>query len=110
MDTGVTLKPIADMEGYRRVLRAKLDPTAASLQLIFEEVRARPKRVVFAEGEEERVIRAAIAYRNAGCGTPILVGREERIHETIRAAGLVPPDGIEIHNARLSTRNRSYTE
>ncbi|MBX6370058.1 MAG: NADP-dependent malic enzyme [Rhodospirillales bacterium] len=110
MDSGVARKPIGDMEGYRRALRAKFDPTAATLQLIFEEVRARPKRVVFAEGEEERVIRAAIAYHNAGYGTPILVGREERIRETMRAAGLPEPQGIEIHNARLSQRNAHYVD
>jgi malate dehydrogenase (oxaloacetate-decarboxylating)(NADP+) len=110
MDTGVARKPITDMEGYRRSLRAKLDPTAASLQLIFEEVRARPKRVVFAEGEEERVIRAAIAYHNAGCGTPVLVGREERINETLRSMGLALPKGVEVHNARLSTRNAHYVD
>jgi malate dehydrogenase (oxaloacetate-decarboxylating)(NADP+) len=110
MDTGVARRPIADMEGYRRTLRTKLDPTAASLQLIFEEVRARPKRIVFAEGEEERVIRAAIAYHNAGCGTPILVGREERIQETMRAAGIAVPQGLEVHNARLSRRNPHYVD
>src|SRR5690242_15568695 len=88
MDTKVARKPISDMEGYKRSLRARLDPTSASLQLIFEQVRAHPKRVVFAEGEEEKNIRAAIAFANSGCGTPILVGEEGRIRDTIRAAGL----------------------
>ena len=88
MDSGVARKPIADMRAYRARLSARLDPTAASLQGIFEKVAANPKRVVFAEGEEERVIRAAITFRNAGYGKPILVGREERIQETMKAAGL----------------------
>jgi malate dehydrogenase (oxaloacetate-decarboxylating)(NADP+) len=110
MESGVARRPIIDMEGYRVELASRLDPTADSLQLIFEQVRDHPKRVVFAEGEEEKVIRAAIAFRNAGYGHPILIGREERIHETIRAAGLGEADGLEIHNARLSLHNKQYTE
>ncbi|MBM3547071.1 MAG: NADP-dependent malic enzyme [Alphaproteobacteria bacterium] len=109
MDSGVARKPIADMQAYRRTLSARLDPTAASLQGIFEKVHANPQRVVFAEGEEERVIRAAITFRNAGFGTPILVGREERIQQTIQQAGLDGHD-LEIHNARLSKHNKEYTE
>ena len=57
-------------------MRARLDPTAGLLQFILDQVKANPRRVVFAEGEEEKVIRAALAYRNAGYGTPVLVGRE----------------------------------
>ncbi|GIK99861.1 MAG: malic enzyme [Alphaproteobacteria bacterium] len=110
MESGVARKPIIDLGGYRHELSARLDPTSASLHLLFERVRNNPKRVVFAEGEEERVIRAAIAFRNAGYGTPILVGREERVMETARAAGLGDLDGIEIHNARLSRDNKRYTD
>jgi malate dehydrogenase (oxaloacetate-decarboxylating)(NADP+) len=67
--------------------------------------------VVFAEGEEEKTIRAALAWHNAGLGTPVLIGREERIHETAQNIGLHLPDGsLEIHNARLSTKNRAYAE
>jgi malate dehydrogenase (oxaloacetate-decarboxylating)(NADP+) len=110
MDTGVARKPLPNMEFYKRTLRGRLDPTAASLQQIFEEVRAAPKRVVFAEGEEEKTIRAAVAFHNSGCGTPVLVGREERIRETMRSMGLVSPQGLEIHNARLSHRNQAYTD
>jgi len=109
MDSGVARKPIADMRAYRARLSARLDPTVASLQGIFEKVAANPKRVVFAEGEEERVIRAAITFRNSGYGSPILVGREERIQETMKTAGL-DGTGIEIHNARLSSHNKDYTD
>ncbi|MEO3434875.1 NADP-dependent malic enzyme [Inquilinus sp. CAU 1745] len=110
MESGVARKPIADMEQYRQGLRSRLDPTADSLQFIFEKVRAQPKRVVFAEGEEERTIRAALAFRNVGLGTPILIGREERIRETMRAAGLVGADDLEIHNAKLSRHNQRYID
>ena len=109
MDSGVARKPITDMRAYRRQLSARLDPTAASLQGIFEKVHANPQRVVFAEGEEERVIRAAITFRNAGFGKPVLVGREERIQQTITQAGLDGHD-LEIHNARLSSHNKKYTD
>jgi len=110
MESGVARRPIIDMETYRIELASRLDPTADSLQLIFEQVRDNPQRVVFAEGEEEKVIRAAIAFRNGGYGQPILIGREERIHNAIKAAGLGEADGLEIHNARVSQHNQQYTE
>ena len=71
MDTGVARKPIANMEAYQSELAQRLDPTAASIHGIFEAVRQNPRRVVFAEGESERAIRAAIAFQNAGLGKPI---------------------------------------
>jgi malate dehydrogenase (oxaloacetate-decarboxylating)(NADP+) len=98
------------MHAYRRSLRARLDPTAAGLELIFEKVRAQPKRVVFAEGEEERTMRAALLYTESGYGSPVLIGREERIQATMAAIGLSAPAPLEIHNARLSHRNQHYTE
>src|SRR6267154_1125391 len=102
MDSGVARKPILDMGVYKRSLRARLDPTAAGLELIFERVRAAQKRVVFAEGEEEKTIRAALLFAGNGYGTPVLIGREERIKETMAAIGLVSSAPLDIHNARLS--------
>ncbi|MSO92064.1 MAG: NADP-dependent malic enzyme [Rhodospirillales bacterium] len=110
MSSGVARRPIQDFKHYRATLSALLDPTAGSLQAIFDEVRHVPKRVVFAEGEEEKSIRAAVAFRNAGYGTPVLVGREERIQKTAQALGLSRLDGMEIHNARLGKANQDYTE
>ncbi len=109
MDTGVARKNLPDIEQYKRELSARRDPIAGTLQQVFDQVRRRPKRVVFAEGEEEPVIRAAVAFVNQGLGRAILVGREERIRETAVFAG-VELDGkdIEIHNARLSHRNSAY--
>ena len=86
--TGVARRPLADIHAYEQQLSGRLDPTAASLQDMFEKVRAAPKRVVFAEGEEEASIRAALAYHQAGFGTPLVVGREERIQETLKALGI----------------------
>jgi malate dehydrogenase (oxaloacetate-decarboxylating)(NADP+) len=110
MDSGVARKPIPDMNAYQRALRGRLDPTAAGLELIFERVRAEPKRVVFAEGEEEKTIRAALLFAGSGYGTPVLVGREDRIKSTMAAMGLSSPEGLEIHNARLSHNNQHYTD
>jgi malate dehydrogenase (oxaloacetate-decarboxylating)(NADP+) len=110
MDSGVARKPILDMAVYQRALRARLDPTAAGLELIFEKVRANPKRVVFAEGEEEKTIRAALQFANSGYGTPVLVAREDRVRDTMAAMGLSATEPLEIHNARLSHHNRRYTD
>ncbi len=110
MDSGVAQKPIIDMDAYTVELSARLDPIVGNLQNILDQVRNNPRRVVFAEGEEEKSIRAAHAFFNAGYGTPILVGREERVLETMRTLGLGKNDGMEIHNARLSSKNSNYAD
>jgi malate dehydrogenase (oxaloacetate-decarboxylating)(NADP+) len=109
METGVARRPIENIEDYERQLSARLDPTSASLQTIFEKVRSQPRRVVFAEGEEEPSIRAALAFEQAGFGTAVLVGRQERIEEKMRDMGLGQA-ALEIHNARLSKKRDSYLD
>jgi malate dehydrogenase (oxaloacetate-decarboxylating)(NADP+) len=108
MDTGVARKPLIDMDGYRHQLRTRLDPVAGVLARVFERLRRQPKRVVFAEGEEEQVIRAAMHFVQQGLGTAQLVGREERVRETAKHVGIELGEGIEIFNARLSRRNSAY--
>jgi malate dehydrogenase (oxaloacetate-decarboxylating)(NADP+) len=112
MDTGVARRPIEDMDAYRAGLAQRLDPTAAFLQKLQGAVLSAPKkRIVFTEGEEPSVIRAAYAFQNAGLGTPILIGREELVHENMRAVGLDPAEAkLEILNARLSHRNGVYVD
>ena len=110
MDTGVAQKPIADFDAYQAELGARLNPTANALSGISARVCQDPKRVVFAEGEEERVIRAAVAFRAGGFGEPILIGREETVQETMARLGLSGADSLEIHNARLSEYNAEYTD
>jgi malate dehydrogenase (oxaloacetate-decarboxylating)(NADP+) len=112
MDSGVARRPIVDMRSYKAQLSARRDPVAGTLNGIFERVRRFPKRVVFAEGEEEKVIRAAISFVNQGLGRAILLGREDRILETATAAGieLEGREGVELHNARLSHRNSTYAQ
>src|SRR5690242_7039465 len=109
MDTGVARKPIVDMEAYRHQLSARRDPIAGTLVQVYARLRRSPKRVVFAEGEEEQVIRAAASFVHQGLGGALLVGREERVRQAAQDAGIELGDGIEIHNARLSTRNTVYT-
>jgi malate dehydrogenase (oxaloacetate-decarboxylating)(NADP+) len=108
MDTGVARKPIIDMDGYRESLRRRRDPVAGVLQQVFERVRRSPKRVVFAEGEEEQVIRAAATFAHEGLGTALLVGREDRVRQSAANLGIELGKGIQIINAALSTRNAQY--
>ena len=110
VNTGVAQKEMPEITGYRRELSARLDPTVSMLQAIHEELKANPRRVGFAEGEEETTIRAAIAFAQAGRGTPVLIGRDAQIKATINRLGLTGADSIEIHNAALSRGNRHYTE
>jgi malate dehydrogenase (oxaloacetate-decarboxylating)(NADP+) len=108
MDTGVARKPIVDMDAYRQTLRTRRDPVAGVLQRVFERLRRSPKRVVFAEGEEEQVIRAAASFVHEGLGTALLVGREDRVRRSAEQLGIELGGGIEIINAALSRRNSQY--
>jgi malate dehydrogenase (oxaloacetate-decarboxylating)(NADP+) len=111
MDTGVARKPIVNFDRYAQELSARRDPIAATFQRIYERVRRHPKRVVFAEGEEEQVMRAAVAYANQELGTAILLGREEQIRDTARISGVdLNRAGIEIINARISRRTSIYAD
>jgi malate dehydrogenase (oxaloacetate-decarboxylating)(NADP+) len=110
MRTGVATRQIEDLDEYKATLSARLDPTAETLNMIFREVRANPRRVVFAEGEEEKAIRAAASYKAAGYGTPILVGVKDRVLATMKSIGIANADEFEIANAALSSRNKEYIE
>ena len=111
MESGVAGRPILDLKKYAQELSARRDPIASTLQRIYDRVRRQPKRVVFAEGEEEQVMRAAVSFVNQNLGTAILVGREDQIRDTARNAGVdLNKSGIEIINARLSRRNAVYAD
>ncbi|GAA4767578.1 NADP-dependent malic enzyme [Stakelama sediminis] len=101
MDSGVATKPILDMEAYKETLRGRLNPTNAVLSLAYDGARAKPKRVIFAEAEEEVVLRAAIAFRDGGYGTPVLVGRDD-VRDRLKEIGIDDPDSFELHNSRHS--------
>jgi malate dehydrogenase (oxaloacetate-decarboxylating)(NADP+) len=108
MDSNVARRPIEDMEAYRQELRTRLDPVAGVLQGVYQRLRHAPRRVVFAEGEEEQVIRAAATFVHQGLGSALLVGRERAITETAQALGIELGGGIQIINAALSKRNSNY--
>ena len=108
MESGVARKHISDLDEYAAQLSARLDPIAGTLQNIYGQVRVNPKRVVFAEGEEDRMIRAANSFANNGLGTAVLIGREDNIQNTLAANRLELHDNVEILNARISERNTDY--
>ena len=113
MDTGVARRPIDDMESYRADLAQRLDPTAGFLQKISGAVQGsrRKKRIVFAEGEDTTVIRAAYAFQNQGFGRAVLVGREELVEQNMLSVGIDPKTAdLEIINARLSDYNADYVD
>src|SRR5438309_4709102 len=101
VQSGVAQKPIANMEAYRQELRARLNPTVAVMSLAYENARQNPKRVLFAEGEEPNVLRAAIAFKEGGYGTPVLVGREE-VYDLLKEIGVDDPQEYEVLNSRNS--------
>ncbi len=110
MDTGVARKPIADMQAYRDSLAQRLDPAASFLQRVYGKVRGeQKKRVVFAEGEEPSVIRAAWQFKTQELGEPILVGRDEQVTRNMQLLG-IPAGELQIVNARVSNTNEAYTE
>jgi malate dehydrogenase (oxaloacetate-decarboxylating)(NADP+) len=101
VQSGVAQRPIANMEAYRQELRARLNPTIAVMSMAYERARENPKRVLFAEGEEPNVLRAAIAFKEGGFGTPVLVGRED-VYELLREMGVEDPREYEVLNSRNS--------
>ena len=98
MESGVAQKHIPDLEAYRQSLKARLNPTTSVLTMAYENARANPKRVVFAEAEEEVVLRAAIQFREGGYGIPVLVGRQE-VYDKLRELGVADPHSFEVHNS-----------
>jgi malate dehydrogenase (oxaloacetate-decarboxylating)(NADP+) len=109
VESGVARLPFEEGDRYRQILARRLDPTAGLQQRITSSIRGDDKRIVFAEGEEPSVIRAAYAFWNQGLGRPILVAREEVARKNMRELG-IPEEGIEICNARLSEDNADYAD
>ncbi|PLK26647.1 NADP-dependent malic enzyme [Novosphingobium sp. TH158] len=102
MDSGVAQKPIEDFDVYRTSLKARLNPTTSALTTVYEQVKANPKRVIFAEAEHEVVLRAAIQFRDFGYGEPVLVGRTQAVRDKLEELGVSNPDSYEIHNSAVS--------
>ena len=110
MDSGVARAPIVDLENYQERLKARLDPAASSLQIIMNKSKQNAKRMIFAEGEQEQVIRAAIAYKDSGLGEPILVGTQEIVRANMAQLGLDGRDDIEIRDTRTSGKIEAYAD
>ena len=110
MDSGVAKKPIDDLEAYEKELAGRIDPIASILEPLKTKIKGKKIRVVFAEGEEEKTIRAALAFYNSGFGIPILIGREHRVKETMKKVDLEGLDELFIHNASLSKNNNKYID
>ncbi|MEL7088673.1 MAG: phosphate acyltransferase, partial [Planctomycetota bacterium] len=110
MDTGVARAPIADMDAYVARLTGRLDPVAGWLQSTFEKVRREPQRVIFAEGEDPAVIRAANTYFNQGFGTPLLVGSSKTVRDNFSELGIELRPEFELHDTRLSDYSEEFTE
>ena len=108
METGVARLHIADLDEYAHQLSARLDPIAGTLQSVFDKVRVTPKRIVFAEGEEDRMIRSANAFASMGLGRAILIARESEVEKTLASGALELHETVEISNARVSDRNVDY--
>ena len=99
MDSGVAQAPIEDFDAYRLSLKARLNPTTSVLTNTYEIAKANPKRVVFAEAEEDVVLRAAIQFRDFGYGTPVLVGRTKAVANKLHMLGVDNPGDFEIQNS-----------
>ena len=88
MDTGVARRPIIDMDAYRHSLRSRMDPTASIQQSLYARARQAQSRMIFAEGDDERVLRAAVAYQRSGLGKALVVGQEDDVKRRLEGAGL----------------------
>jgi len=88
MDTGVARRPIIDLEGYQQTLKARMDPTASIQQSLYARARQAQSRMIFAEGDDERVLRAAVAYQRAGLGKALVVGQDDDVKRKLETAGL----------------------
>ncbi len=109
VESGVARKPITDWAAYTKQLQARRDPTINSMSLIFEKLQRKPKKVIFAEGEQPEIIQVAAMWRDSGYGTPILIGKEERVLENMKEAN-ISREGIEIYNAKISDENSKFTD
>jgi len=103
MDSGVAKARIEDFEAYSVKLRSRLNPTTSVLTGVYNEAKANPKRMVFAEAEEEVVLRAAIQFRDFGYGTPILVGRTKAVMDKLHQLSVSDPGSFEIQNSADSS-------
>jgi len=108
MDSGVAKKPIKDFEAYKDQLKQRLDPSVTIMQGINSHIKKNQKRIVFADGEDENTLKAAIAFKNSKLGTPILIGKKTKIKERIKEIGYNENFDIEIVNSEDTKKREKY--
>jgi len=108
MDSGVARKPIKDFEAYIDQLKQRLDPSVTIMQGINSHIKKNQKKIVFADGEDENTLKAAIAFKNSKLGIPILIGKKEKIKERIKEIGYNENFDIEIINSEDSEKRKKY--
>ena len=109
MDTGVARRPIVDMDGYEASLKARMDPTASILRNLNSRARAAQSTIVFAEGDDPRVLRAAVLYQRSGLGKALVVGRDDDVKSKLEAEGLGDAfEELEIVNAAKTEHLETY--
>ena len=110
MKSGVARKKISDLEKYKEQLTNRLDPSMSIMQGINAKVRKNPKRVIFAEGEDENMLKAAIEFGKNKLGIPILIGAEKRIREQLKKIGLDENYKIQIVNSTDKEKREKYVK
>ena len=111
METGAARRPIIDMESYELSLKTRMDPTASILRGLTERARVAQARMIFAEGDDPRTLRAAVMYQRSGFGKSLVVGREADVKEKLEAAGL--GDAVcelEVVNAAKTDKLNQYKD
>ena len=110
MDSGVAKKPIKDFELYKDQLKQRLDPSVTIMQGINSHIKKNPKRIVFADGEDENTLKAAIAFKNSKLGIPILIGKKTKVKERIKEIGYNENFDIEIINSEDNEKREKYVK
>ena len=110
IETGVAKKKITDWDAYKAELAGRLNPAMNTLGLIYRKLKNKPKTVIFAEGEEEKTVRAAAQWNENGYGKAILIGREDKVLEQFKKLGIKQSEGIEIKNAHKNEIKDSYVD
>ena len=111
MDTGVARRPIVDIESYQIGLKSRMDPTASILRGINTRAKSAQARMIFAEGDDARVLRAAVMYQRQGLGKAIVVGRENDVKQKLEASGLADAvSELEVVNAANTTHLSEYKD
>ena len=108
IDTGVARKKIENFDTYQEQLKQRLDPTVTIMQGINSYIKKNQKKIVFADGEDENTLKAAIAFKNSKLGIPVLIGKEEKIKEQIKKIGYNENFDIEIINSKDTPKREKY--